>query len=181
MIADYLHEQGFHRLLTEASIFVHYEKKIVLGLFVDDFLLLGADQALISEIKQSFSQRFKMKDLGEVTYFVGLEIARDRKNKSIFIHQSSYITKLLKRFQMEESNPVTTSMETNWKPDLPDSVDESVPYKSAIGSLILPKEADQISPLLSINSPNSQLNMDQMSGLPSSGYSDICNLHGMSV
>jgi hypothetical protein len=42
-----------------------------------------------------------MKDFGEASYVLGIQILRDRKNKQIALNQTSYIDKILARFSME--------------------------------------------------------------------------------
>ena len=44
-----------------------------------------------------------MKDLGEASYILGIQIIRDRKNKLLALSQASYIDKVLARFSMQDS------------------------------------------------------------------------------
>ena len=72
-------------------------------LYVDDILLIGNDIPLLESVKSSLSQVFSMKDLGEATYILGIQIYRDRSKRLIGLSQSTYIGKVLKRFNMENS------------------------------------------------------------------------------
>jgi len=49
-----------------------------------------------------------MSMMGELKFFLGLQIKRD--NKGIYIHQQKYIKKLLKNFKMEDAKPMKTLM-----------------------------------------------------------------------
>ena len=51
---------------------------------------------------------FKMKDLGETKYYIGLQI--EHFQSGIFLHQSNYTEKVLKRFNMNKANPLSTPM-----------------------------------------------------------------------
>ncbi|KAF7821923.1 Retrovirus-related Pol polyprotein from transposon TNT 1-94 [Senna tora] len=53
-------------------------KFIFLVLYVDDILLASSDQDLLNETKSFLSAAFEMKDLGEASYVLGIEIRRDR-------------------------------------------------------------------------------------------------------
>jgi hypothetical protein len=75
-------------------------KMIFLVLYVDDILLASNDLGLLHETKQLLSQSFEMKDLGEASYVIGIEIHRDRQHKILRLSQKAYIEKVLERFRM---------------------------------------------------------------------------------
>jgi hypothetical protein len=80
------------------------EKKVVfLVLYVDDILLIGNDAEILSNVKKWLAEQFQMKDLGEASYVLGIQIIRDRKNKLLALSQASYIDKILARFSMQDS------------------------------------------------------------------------------
>ena len=51
---------------------------------------------------------FEMSMMGELKFFLGLQIKQD--NKSIYIHQQNYTKELLKKFKMEDAKPMKTPM-----------------------------------------------------------------------
>ena len=74
--------------------------------------------------------------LGELAYFLGLQISQ--KQKEIFICQARYIKEMLKKFKMEYCKPILTPMVIGCKlriEDLSKDVDHRL-YKSMIGSLL---------------------------------------------
>ncbi|WVZ94596.1 hypothetical protein U9M48_040469 [Paspalum notatum var. saurae] len=76
---------------------------VFLVLYVDDILLIGNDIPMLESGKASLKIRFSMKDLGEAAYILDIKIYRDRSRKLIGLSQSTYIDKVLKRFNMHES------------------------------------------------------------------------------
>jgi hypothetical protein len=56
---------------------------------------------------------FEMSLLGELSFFLGLQI--HQRNQGIFISQTKYIKEMLKRFRMEDCKPVITPMQTSCK------------------------------------------------------------------
>ena len=68
---------------------------------MDDILLIGNDVYVLQFVKIWLSKNFFMKDLREVTYILGIKIYRDRSKRFLSLSQSTYIDKILKRFNME--------------------------------------------------------------------------------
>ena len=76
---------------------------VFLVLYVDDILLVGNDVETLSNVKKWLDEQFQMKDLGEASYILGIQIIRDRKNNLLALSQASYIDKVLARFSMQDS------------------------------------------------------------------------------
>ena len=82
-----------------------------------------------------------MKDLGEISYILGIKIYRDRLKRMLGLSQSRYIYLVLKRFNMEESKrdylPIGHGIQLSKKmsPKTPEERNRmsSIPYASAIG------------------------------------------------
>ncbi|OWY98262.1 Transposable element [Phytophthora megakarya] len=84
-------------------------------LYVDDLLIIAPTPALVSELKSALKKRFSMSDLGEVKYLLGWSIQRDRKNRTIFIHQHKDATKVIDCFSDYIPHPIATPAERNAK------------------------------------------------------------------
>ena len=76
-------------------------KFIFLILYVDDILLASSDIGLLHETKKFLPKNFEMKDMGEATYVIGIEIFRDRSRGLLGLFQKAYIKGVLERFNME--------------------------------------------------------------------------------
>jgi hypothetical protein len=81
--------------------------------------------------------RFRMHDLGSVSFYLGMNIERNREHHTIHIHQQSYIRKTLAKFRMDESRPVATPMAMKLHKRKPDeeACDPTI-YHSMIRSLM---------------------------------------------
>ena len=73
---------------------------IILSLYVDDILLVDNDMEIIIATKGWLSSNFKMKDMGEADYILGVKIPMDRSKKLLGLSQQTYIKKVLECFQM---------------------------------------------------------------------------------
>jgi hypothetical protein len=118
-------------------------KFIFLILYVDDILLASSDVRLLQETKQFLSSKFDMKDLGEASYVLGIEIHRDRRNGVLGLSQKAYLEKVLKKYNMHASRATPAPIVKGDKfglyqcPRNQYEIDQMkmVPYASAVGSL----------------------------------------------
>ena len=119
-------------------------KYIFLVLYVDDILLASNDIDLLHETKRFLSNKFEMKDLGDASFVLGIQIHRDRSRGILGLSQKSYIERVLKRFGMQGCKPGDTpvakgdkfSLDQCPKNDFESKEMEKIPYASAVGSLM---------------------------------------------
>jgi len=112
-------------------------------LYVNDFLIV-ANEGLIGQIKDQMKKRFRMHDLGSVTFHLSMNIERNREHHTIDIHQPRYIRTIFVKFRMDESMPVATLMAMKLherKPD-EDACNPTI-YQSMIGGLLSATNATQ--------------------------------------
>ena len=86
-------------------------------MFVDDFLITGKDQNLIDWLAVKLNEIFGIRDLGTCRKFVGIEL--EYKNKSIHLHQRTYIKELIKTYRLADADPVKSPMEAGLKIEKP--------------------------------------------------------------
>jgi hypothetical protein len=120
------------------------EKFISLILYVDDILLGSSDVSLLLETKRFLFSNFDMKDLGEASFVLGIEVHRDRRKGVLGLSQKSYLEKVLKKFSMHACNPTPAPIVKSDKcgsfqsPSDQYEIDQMklVTYASAVGRLI---------------------------------------------
>ena len=98
-------EFGFSKNQDEACVYKKVSGSVVvfLVLYVDDILLIGNDVSVLQSVKFWLYKNFSMKHLGEATYILGIKIYRDRSKRFLGLSQSTYIEKMLKKFNMDHS------------------------------------------------------------------------------
>ena len=79
----------------------------IILVFVDDINIIGTHKK-IKEASSCLKTEFEIKDLGKTKYCLGLRI--EHLPKRIFVHQSTYLKKVLERFYMDKSNRLSTPM-----------------------------------------------------------------------
>jgi ATP-binding cassette subfamily B (MDR/TAP) protein 1 len=107
-------------------------------------LIVGKNKDELSLLKKNLSQTFDVKDLGDARHIFRIRITRDRSKRCIYLSQVKYISKMLKRFNMENAKALSSPLPTYVKLstyDCPTSDEDKefmskVPYQSTVGSLM---------------------------------------------
>jgi hypothetical protein len=102
-LTTYLKTLGFEPLTADNCIF-HNNKGTYIAVFVDDLLIIGPSKDDIEAIKGKLRERFSMTDLGPCKYYLGMEVIRDRQNRTLKLSQRSYLEKILRDFEMWDCN-----------------------------------------------------------------------------
>ncbi|KAJ9543955.1 hypothetical protein OSB04_023662 [Centaurea solstitialis] len=105
-------------------------------IYVDDIIFGSTKADMCKEFEELMHKKFKMSSMGELTFFLGLQVKK--KSDGIFINQSKYVATMLQKFGMHDAKPASTPMETH-KHLTADVEGEEVDvhqYRSMIGSLM---------------------------------------------
>ncbi len=138
-----LEELGFVQSNSDPALFyTRSEDGSVLHLlmWVDDIVLASSNLELIKKVKADIGSRFQVKDLGEASYFLGMELTRDRQAGWLKVAQTRYITELAERFGLQDAKPAPTPMShsielevaNDEKPAMPNGTE----YRALIGGLM---------------------------------------------
>jgi hypothetical protein len=95
---------GFKEIVEDNCVYVKFKngKYIFLILYVDDILLASSDVSLLPETKKFLTSKLDIKDLGEASFVLDIEIHRDRSKGVLGLSQNAYIEKVLKKFSMHK-------------------------------------------------------------------------------
>ncbi|KAL3510488.1 hypothetical protein ACH5RR_029889 [Cinchona calisaya] len=134
---QFLVSLGFHKSHSDTSLFVLHKPGILLYIlvYVDDIIVTGNTQTLIHQVLLALSQRFSIKDLGCLTYFLGVEVLRT--SNGLILSQTKYIHDILQDCNMHESKGVTTPMSLTVPFQLHDGSlpTDTATYRQVIGKL----------------------------------------------
>ncbi|EOY17116.1 Cysteine-rich RLK (RECEPTOR-like protein kinase) 8 [Theobroma cacao] len=107
---------GYQQGQTDHTLFFKHSqdgKKTILIVYVDDIILTGDDTEEMERLKKTLRTEFEIKDLGQLRYFLGMEVARSKKG--IIISQRKYTLNLLKETGMLGCKPAETPIVMNMK------------------------------------------------------------------
>ena len=115
----------------------HGNDLLIVQIYVDDIIFGGSSHALVSSFAEQMSREFEMSMMGELEYFLGLQIKQ--MEEGTFIHKSKYTCDLLKKYSFgRDLKPQSTPMSSAGGLDKDEdgvAVDQKE-YRGMIGSLL---------------------------------------------
>ena len=137
-LRHFLLASRFHNSHSDTSLFIFQSAPHVLYLlvYVDDIIVTGSNDAVLSQFVSSLAKRFSLKELGDLSYFLGVEVISHKHG--LLLSQRRYITDLLTRLHMHEAKPVLTPLPSSasavsLKSGLP--LPDPTIYREVVGSL----------------------------------------------
>jgi hypothetical protein len=110
-ITSFFEDYSLKSLPADHSVFANKERTLIVILYVDDLLLFLDIVREIQPLKEALSATFEMKDLGEAKYILGINIRRNRTEKTLMIDQEHYVRDLLREYGLDDRRSVTTPAE----------------------------------------------------------------------
>lgn len=136
--SQFMLSMGFNQSKSDYSLFHkgQNENYVALLVYVDDIIITGSSSIEIAKPKLQLSHVFKLKDLGNLGYFLGLEVAKS--SKGIFLSQRNYTLQLIDDAGLLGSKPVNTPMDPRKTLNEFDGIllDDPTSYRRLIGRLI---------------------------------------------
>ncbi|CAI7729422.1 unnamed protein product [Closterium sp. NIES-53] len=133
---------GFAPSTADPSLFLRTDTSLppfYILVYVDDLVFATADTAGLVHVKSELQKRHTCTDLGELRIYLGLQITRDRAQRTITLTQSHMVQQVLQRFDFTYSLPQATPLSTRHSLSalpLDESVEPSGPYPELVGCLM---------------------------------------------
>ena len=130
---------GFIQCQSDHTMFIKCSsegKRAIMIVYVDDIILTGDHMEEIKSLKDVLAQEFEIKDLGQLRYFLGMEVARS--HKGISVSQRNYTLDLLKETGMLGCKPTITPMDPSSKAQMEEeeTLADKGRYQRLVGKLI---------------------------------------------
>jgi len=133
---DFLLSIGFRASKVDTSLFIFSVGADIcyLLVYVDDILLTGSNSLLLQRLIQLLSSEFKLRDLGSVHYFLGIEV--QFTSMGLMLRWHKYILDILTRAGMLSCKPVDTPISTSKATILPDPLfSDATRFRQIVGAL----------------------------------------------
>jgi hypothetical protein len=145
LLSRSLADIGFRKSEADPAVFhAHVGNNIIiLAIHVDDCTITSSSELLQNNFKARIGEKFKLTNLGPISWLLGFAITRDHAARTITLSQCAYIETILRQFNFDDCKPLAMPMDPNTqlsKDQSPTSVEEivemsAVPYRESVGSL----------------------------------------------
>lgn len=105
-----LNKLGFTQLQSDTAVFIHYTKQVIVIAYVDDMLVMGPRLKEVQKFKKDLSESYEITDLGELKYFLGIRILRNRDQRTLTLLQDAYIKRVLETKGYHNCKPASTPL-----------------------------------------------------------------------
>lgn len=116
-------KMGFIKSAADQNLYIlkQGDAYLLLLVYVDDILLASNSDNLLDKVKSQLNSEFKMTDMGQPAYMLGVQIRRDQNEGTVSISQGKYIQDILKRFGMQDAHasriPLTAGIKLEKAPN----------------------------------------------------------------
>ena len=137
---EYMNSIGFNQSGADPCVYIRTASTMtIVAVYVDDLILITKTVEEMQEVKKSLAAQFKMKDMGELHYCLGVSIEQDKDRKCLWMHQKQYIQNMIEKHELTEAKTASTPADPNVKLEKDDGVSKGVDqttYQSIVGSLL---------------------------------------------
>ncbi|GJR60394.1 putative ribonuclease H-like domain-containing protein [Tanacetum coccineum] len=111
-LSTFLEKHGYKRGTIDKTLFIRRNKKdiMLVQVYVDDIIFGSTNKSWCDEFEALMQSRFQMSSMGELTFFLGLQVKQNKEG--IFISQDKYVAEILKKFDLVNVKAAITPMET---------------------------------------------------------------------
>jgi hypothetical protein len=134
MLDGWLKTHGLQPTSSDPCTYVNRDKTLIILIWVDDIIIGSDSKVKIRTFKEQLGKTFKIKDLGQLRWILGMEVRRDRGRRTLTISQQAYIEHMLDTYGMSECKPVGTP--TEGKLRRTDSGQPDKAYMKIVGSIL---------------------------------------------
>ena len=99
-LRDLLTEFDFKSIIADQSIFFNVDINIIIAAHINDLLITDKNINKINELQKQLQTKIEISDLSDVSFFLDMEINRNRRNKTLQLSQKKYIGDLLVKFNI---------------------------------------------------------------------------------
>lgn len=135
-----LQQLGFAPSKSDTSLFIYNKSNtsIFVLIYVDDIIVTSSSNEAVKALLTDLNSEFALKDLGDLHFFLGIEVKKNREG-GLHLSQEKYAIDLLSRVELQGCKPSPTPLSSSEKLSLAEgellNQDDGTKYRSLVGAL----------------------------------------------
>ena len=117
-LQDLLKDLGYQPLASDSAVYINPKERLFIITFVNDYIIIGPDKKNIRALKTQLGLKYAIENRGPASYFLSVEILRDRANKLLYLSQRNYISEVLKHFNFNDSKSIKAPLQPGFIKDI---------------------------------------------------------------
>ena len=115
VLDSFLQDLGFSASEYDTALYIKRTttKVLIVAVYVDDLTIFASDLDDVLTLKAALAKRFKMEDMGEISFLLGLQITRDRAKRQITVGQQKYVNDMINKFNLKDMRSSHVPMDPN--------------------------------------------------------------------
>lgn len=128
---------GYHRIPSDSLVYIRKQDGVtlILAVYVDDIAIFTT-KGHVEHVKKELMGLFEMRDLGELSEYLGFKITRNREEGTLSLTQPKYLRKIVEKMGLANANPVVLPMTPGTQLRSYSGEKISFPYAEKIGELL---------------------------------------------
>ena len=125
---------------SDTSLFIYNKSQIAIFvlIYVDDIIVTSSSNEAITALLKDLNSEFALKDLGDLQYFLGIEVKRNKEG-GLHLSQEKYASDLLNKAGLQGCKPSPTPLSSSERLSLAEGVplnpEDGTKYRSLVGAL----------------------------------------------
>ena len=92
-------------------MYINLKEKLFVITFVNDYIIINPNKKNIKALKTQLRLKYIIKDQGPASYFLDVEILKDRANRLLYLSQRNYISEVLKHFDFDDFKSIKVPLQ----------------------------------------------------------------------
>ena len=99
-LAKLLKDLDYESIIADQSVFYNKKSNIIVTAHIDDLLIFAENKKNTQILKEQLQKKVEISDLGDISYYLSMEITRKCSDKCLHLTQKKYIKELLIKFNI---------------------------------------------------------------------------------
>ena len=110
-LQDLLKDLGYQPLTSNSAVYINPKERLFIITFINDYIIISPNIKNIKALKVQLRLKYTIENQGPASYFLSVEIPRNKANKLLYLNSRNYISEVLKHFNFNNSKSIKVPLQ----------------------------------------------------------------------